>query len=49
MGKEVTIGGERVGSGNKMNTYLHGYGRSTHNLGRIFRSTMAPGTLVPIS
>lgn len=47
MGKDVTIGGERVGSGNKMNTYLHGYGRSTHNLGRIFRSTMAPGTLVP--
>ena len=47
MGKEVTIGGERVGSGDKMKTYLHGYGRSTHNLGRIFRSTMAPGTLVP--
>lgn len=47
MGITKTIGGNRLGSGNKMNVHLHGYGRSSHNLGRAWRSTMAPGTLVP--
>lgn len=47
MGHEVTIGGERLGSGKKMKAYLHNYERSTHDLGYIWRSTMAPGTLVP--
>lgn len=47
MGKNVAIGGQRLGSGNKMNVSMHDYGRSTHDLGRIFRSTIAPGTLVP--
>ena len=43
----VTIGGDRLGSGNRMKVDLHGYERSTHNLGYIWRSTMSAGTLVP--
>ena len=42
------LGGKRLGSGNKMNVELHGYGRSTHDLGQVTRTTMAPGTLVPV-
>ena len=47
MGKTINVGGERLGSGNKMNTSLNNYGRSTHDLGYIWRNTQAPGTLVP--
>ena len=42
-----TLGGDRLGSGKKMEVDLHGYSRSTHDLGYIWRSTMAAGTLVP--
>jgi hypothetical protein len=42
-----TLGGDRLGSGKRMQVELHGYERSTHNMGYIWRSTMAPGTLVP--
>lgn len=42
-----TIGSDRLGSGKKMKVDLRGYERSTHNLGYIWRSTMAAGTLVP--
>lgn len=44
---EKTLGGDRLGSGKKQKVYLHGYERSTHDLGYIWRSTMASGTLVP--
>lgn len=44
---ERTLGGDRLGSGKKQKVYLHGYERSTHDLGYIWRSTMASGTLVP--
>lgn len=47
MSTTVTLGGKRLGSGNKQEIHLHGYERSTHNLGRVWKSTMAPGTLVP--
>ena len=47
MGKTVTIGGGRLGSGKKMTTSLKSYERSTHDLGYLWRSTIAPGTLVP--
>lgn len=47
MAHNVKIGGDRLGSGNKMEVELHGFERSTHNLSRPWRSTMAPGTLVP--
>ena len=42
-----TLGGDRLGSGNKMKVEMHGYGRSNHDLGYVWRSTMSPGTLVP--
>lgn len=45
--KKVTLGGERLGSGKKMDVELHGFERSTHDLSYIWRSTMAAGTLVP--
>lgn len=47
MGLEVTLGGDRLGSGKKMKTELNNYQRSTHNLSEDFLSTIAPGTLVP--
>jgi len=42
-----TLGGDRLGAGKKMKVELHGYERSTHDLGYLWRSTMAAGTLVP--
>lgn len=42
-----TIGGDRLGSGRKMETEIHEHGRSTFNLSYIWRSTMACGTIVP--
>nr|WAE43713.1 MAG: major capsid protein [Microviridae sp.] len=41
------IGGKRISSGNKMTVDIKEYGRSTHDLGYLWRSTMAPGTIVP--
>lgn len=43
----VTLGGERLGSGKKMKQYLRDYERSNHDLGYVWRSSMASGTLVP--
>ena len=45
--KTVNLGGDRLGSGNKMNVNLKGFERSSHDLSFIWRSTMASGTLVP--
>ena len=42
-----TIGGDRLGSGRKMKVGMHAYEMSTHNLGYIFRSSGAFGTLIP--
>ena len=47
MGSQVTIGGNRLGAGNKNKAYMHGYERSTHDMSYVWRSTMAAGTLVP--
>lgn len=47
MSKSVTLGGERLGSGKKMQVDLKTYERSTHNHSTVFRSSMAAGTLVP--
>lgn len=44
---QKTLGGDRLGSGKKMKVELHNYERSTHDLGYLWRSTMAAGTLVP--
>lgn len=45
--RNVTLGGERLGSGKKMQVGLSGFERSTHDLGYVWRSTMSAGTLVP--
>lgn len=42
-----TLGGDRLGSGSKLQVEMHNFGRSTHDLGYIWRSSMAAGTLVP--
>jgi len=44
---EVTLGGNRLGAGKKNTVDMKNYGRSTHDLGYIWRSSMAAGTLVP--
>lgn len=41
------IGGMRLGSGNKLSVEMHSYPRSNHDLGYIWRSSMAAGTLIP--
>ena len=41
------LGGDRLGSGNKMRIQMRNYERSTHDLSYLWRSTMATGTLVP--
>ena len=42
-----SIGKSTLGGGNRMNVDLKTYNRSTHDLSYIWRSSMAPGTLVP--
>jgi len=42
-----TLGGDRLGAGDKIEVELHHYERSTHDLSHIVRTTMSPGTLVP--
>lgn len=41
------IGGDRIGSGDKMSVDMKTYNRSTHNLNKPWRSTMSAGTIVP--
>ena len=44
---KVNIGGDRLGSGAKNDVILHNYNRSTHNLSKNFKSSLAPGLLYP--
>jgi len=44
---EVTLGGDRLGSGNKQKIAMRNYERSTHDLSYTWRSSMSAGTLVP--
>jgi hypothetical protein len=44
---EVTLGGDRLGSGNKNKVQLQESSRSNFNVGKVWRSTMSAGTLVP--
>lgn len=48
MSTSVTLGGDKLGSGNEMKVHMHGFERSTHNLNTVLRTTMSAGTLVPI-
>ena len=47
MGKKVTLGGDRLGSGKRMKQELHNFYRSNHNLSSSIALTMAPGILYP--
>ena len=47
MSIEKTLGGDRLGSGNKLKVQLNNYERSTHDLSFMFRTSMSAGTLVP--
>ena len=42
-----TLGGDRLRSESKMEVYLPSFGRSSHNVGKIIRTTQACGTIVP--
>lgn len=42
-----TLGGERLRSESKMEVYLPNFGRSSHNIGKVIRTTQACGTIVP--
>ena len=44
---KTELGGDRLGSGNKQEISLKNYERSSHDLGYVWRSSMASGTLVP--
>lgn len=44
---KVTLGGDRLGSGNKNKVFMKESQRSNFNLNKIWRSTMSAGTLVP--
>jgi hypothetical protein len=44
---KTTIGGDRLGSGQKENISMRNYERSTHDLSYTWRSSMSAGTLVP--
>lgn len=44
---KVTLGGDRLGSGNRMKQQMHNFYRSNKNLSTRFYSTMAPGVLYP--
>lgn len=44
---EVTLGGDRLGSGNKMKQEMHNYNRASFNQEQDWKSSMAPGILYP--
>lgn len=44
---EVTLGGDRLGSGKKQQVELHNYHMSSFNQEQDFKSTIAPGILYP--
>ena len=47
MAQNVTLGGDRLGSGHKQQVELHNYGMNSFNLEQDFKSSMAPGILYP--
>lgn len=47
MSQEVTLGGDRIGSGKKQKVELHNYGMTSFNLEQDWKSSMAPGILYP--
>ncbi len=47
MSIKKTLGGDRLGAGKKMTVNLDNFGRSSHDVSKVFRSDQAAGTLVP--
>lgn len=47
MGITKTLGGDRLGAGNRMKQEMHDFYRSNKNLSTRFASSMAPGVLYP--
>lgn len=47
MAQNVTLGGDRLGSGHKQQVELHNYGMNSFNLEQDWKSSMAPGILYP--
>lgn len=45
---KITLGGERIGSGKKMEVDIPEFGRSSHDQGFVFTTDQAFGTLVPV-
>lgn len=45
---EVTIGGQRIGSGSKMKAELPNYEMSSNRMQRVRRTTISAGTLIPV-
>ena len=43
----ITLGGQRVGSGNRMNLHLRNYERSTHDLSTNYKTSAGIGILYP--
>lgn len=48
MSEKVNLGGGRLQSGSKIEVELPHYERSTHDLTSVMKTTMSPGTVVPI-
>lgn len=48
MGIKKTLGGDRLGSGNRMKQEMHDFYRSNKNLSSTCATTMAPGVLYPV-
>ena len=44
---KTTIGGDRLGAGNKQEVSMKTYSRSSHDVGYTWRSSVSAGTLVP--
>lgn len=47
MAQLFTLGGDRIGSGNKQKVALHNYEMNSFNLEQDFKSSLAPGILYP--
>lgn len=48
MSEKKTLGGDRLGSGKGMKFQLPNFERSTHDIGKVWKSSMTVGTLVPV-
>lgn len=45
---QVTLGGDRIGSGNKMKVRMRNFERSSHDISTVTRTSMAAGVITPV-